>query len=73
LVLKVLSRKECLAYLDDIIVLGKDFGEHLENVDKVKNLVQLFFFGFLCLTPFSAISWRPVLVVEEAGVPGENH
>jgi hypothetical protein len=20
-----------------------------------------------------AISWRPVLVVEEAGVPGENH
>jgi hypothetical protein len=21
----------------------------------------------------SAISWRPVLVVEEAGVPGENH
>ena len=22
---------------------------------------------------FSYISWRPVLVVEEAGVPGENH
>jgi len=22
---------------------------------------------------FSNISWRPVLVVEEAGVPGENH
>ena len=21
----------------------------------------------------SAISWRPVLMVEEAGVPGENH
>jgi len=21
----------------------------------------------------SAISWRPVLVAEEAGVPGENH
>jgi hypothetical protein len=21
----------------------------------------------------SAISWRPVLVVEEAGVPGEDH
>jgi len=21
----------------------------------------------------STISWRPVLVVEEAGVPGENH
>jgi len=22
---------------------------------------------------FSNISWRPVLVVEEAGVPGESH
>jgi len=21
----------------------------------------------------SAISWQPILVVEEAGVPGENH
>jgi hypothetical protein len=29
--------------------------------------------NFWCLTPLSAISWRPVLVVEEAGVPGENH
>ena len=25
------------------------------------------------LSNISAISWRPVLVVEEAGVPGENH
>jgi hypothetical protein len=28
---------------------------------------------FGVFTPLSAISWRPVLVVEEAGVPGENH
>jgi hypothetical protein len=32
---------------------------------------------FLLLNPtfsnISAIPWRPVLVVEEAGVPGENH
>ena len=32
---------------------------------------------FLCFNAtfnnISAISWRPVLVVEEAGVPGENH
>jgi hypothetical protein len=28
---------------------------------------------FGVLMPLSAISWRPVLVVEEAGVPGENH
>jgi len=29
----------------------------------------------MCLMPLSAIFqlWRPVLVVEEAGVPGENH
>ena len=32
-----------------------------------------FEFEFWCLTPLSAISWRPVLVVEEAGLPGENH
>jgi hypothetical protein len=32
---------------------------------------------FLCFNAtfhnISAISWRPVLVVEETGVPGENH
>jgi len=28
---------------------------------------------FWCLTALSAISWRPVLVMEEAGVAGENH
>ena len=32
-----------------------------------------FEFKFWCFTPLSAISWRPVLVVEEAGVPGDNH
>jgi hypothetical protein len=37
----------------------------------------IFFFIFGVLTPLSAIfqlyHGRPVLVVEEAGVPGENH
>jgi len=28
---------------------------------------------YLCLMPLSAISWQPVLVVEEARAPGENH
>ena len=28
---------------------------------------------FDVLTPLSAISWQPVLVVEETGVPEENH
>ena len=36
-----------------------------------------FFIESLCFNAtfsnISAISWRPVLVVEEAGVPGENH
>ena len=35
------------------------------------------FFYFWCFNAtfnnISAISWRPVLVVKEAGVPGENH
>ena len=26
-----------------------------------------------CLAPLSAISWRPILVVEEAEITGENH
>jgi hypothetical protein len=28
---------------------------------------------FWCLAPLSAISWRQILVVEEARVPEENH
>jgi len=39
--------------------------------------VNEFEFAFLCFNAtfnnISAISWQPVLVVEEAGVPGENH
>ena len=40
------------------------------------NMILIFFFNFLFNATFSnisVISWRPVLVVEEAGVPGENH
>jgi hypothetical protein len=29
--------------------------------------------AYATFSNISAISWRPVLVVEEAGVPGENH
>jgi cell division septal protein FtsQ len=40
-------------------------------------LTILFDFWFLVFNAtfsnISAISWRPVLVLEEAGVPGENH
>jgi hypothetical protein len=45
-----------------------------DDVDKDNDLI---WFDFLVLSAtfsnISAISWRPVLVVEEAGVPGENH
>jgi hypothetical protein len=38
---------------------------------------MIFLFDFWCFNPtfrnIAAISWQPVLVVEEAGAPGENH
>jgi hypothetical protein len=35
LILTGLTWSQCLAYLDDIIVLGKDFEDHLKNLDAV--------------------------------------
>jgi hypothetical protein len=44
---------------------------------RTRNLVYDWLIDFWCFNVtfnnISAISWRPVLVVEEAGVPGENH
>jgi hypothetical protein len=37
------------------------------------NMILIFGVLVPLSTIFSAISWRPVLVVEEAGVPRENH
>ena len=42
----------------------------------ISNNINDFFLNCVLIATFSnisAISWRPVLVVEEAGVPGENH
>jgi hypothetical protein len=36
-------------------------------------MIDLFLVFNATFINISAISWRPVLVVEEAGVPGENH
>ena len=37
-------------------------------------LIRVYFWRFnATFSNISAISWRPVLVVEEARVPGENH
>jgi len=44
---------------------------------KILSFFSFFVVGFLVFNAtfsnISAISWRPVLVVEEAGVPGEHH
>jgi len=36
-------------------------------------MIYLFIVSNVTFSNISAISWRLVLVVEEAGVPGENH
>ena len=46
------------------------------DIDRMIDWLIDWLIDFWCLAPLSnisAISWRPVLVVEEAGVPGENH
>lgn len=39
-VLKGLHWKTCLVYLDDIIIMGKDFDEHLRNLAEVLDRIQ---------------------------------
>jgi hypothetical protein len=44
------------------------------GVIRIHKLIDWFLFVLNAIfSNISAISWRPVLVVEEAGVPGENH
>ena len=61
--------------------VGKNSGRKNTGERNERKLFGLFLvrfdFDFWCFNAtfsnISAISWRPVLVVEEAGVPGENH
>jgi hypothetical protein len=50
-------------------------GKLLQHADKILQHADLI--DFWCFNStfcnISALSWRPVLVVEETGVPGENH
>jgi hypothetical protein len=50
--------------------------EHHEPHETRMN-IKIDWFDFWCFnatfSSISSISWLPVLVVEEAGVPGENH
>ena len=39
----------------------------------LNQIIYLSFFLSASFSNISAISWRPVLMVEEAGVPAENH
>jgi hypothetical protein len=44
------------------------------NTNVLLDFILFYFIVFnTTFRNISAISWRPVLVVEEAGVPGENH
>jgi len=55
--------------------LLRQFGSCFGLFDKHNMRFDLILFIVLNATfsNISAILWRPVLVVEEAGVPGENH
>ena len=64
--------------------MGEDFKPHISSglilqifdkeLDiKIDWLIYLFLVFNATFSNISAISWRPDLVVEEAGVPGENH
>jgi hypothetical protein len=45
----------------------------LRNVKCTFRFSDFFFVFNATFSNISAIPWRPVLVVEEAAVPGENH
>jgi len=46
----------------------------MTRVAYIDNIMFVCFIVFkVTFSNISAISWRPVLVVEETGVPGENH
>ena len=44
----------------------------IPDFQKLVDLIRFIVFN-ATFSRISAISWRPVLVVKEAGVPGENH
>jgi hypothetical protein len=45
----------------------------MNKIDWCNVLFDLFIVLKATFSNISAISWRPGLMVEEAGVPGENH
>jgi hypothetical protein len=57
-------------------MVDRGFESRSGQIKSVQNWL-IDFFDLLCFNAtfsnISVISWRPVLVVEEGGVPGENH
>ena len=46
----------------------------VKNFINIKKIIDWFFCVFnVTFSNISAISWRPVLVLEEVGLTGENH
>jgi hypothetical protein len=45
----------------------------LHDRNMIDWLIDWFIVFNATFSNISAISWRPVLIVKEAGVPGENH
>jgi hypothetical protein len=63
--------------LTTLVVIGTEcIGSYKSNYHTITtapyNLIWFIVFN-ATFSNISATSWRPVLVVEEAGVPGENH
>ena len=75
--LKFKSLKRPLCFWMESILLGHVY--HMINNDSItghtvnNKMIDLFLVLNATFINISTISWRPVLVVEEAGVPGENH
>ena len=59
-----------------ILISSKDHDEKFEKTLEITEggrLIGRFIVFNATFSNISVISWRPVLVVEEAGLPGENH
>jgi hypothetical protein len=68
-----IQRANCHTWQHVIIILLFNNKNRYDTVFEHYGLIDWFIVFNTTFSNISAISWRPVLVVEEAGVPGENH
>jgi hypothetical protein len=62
-----------IAIVSDWLIKNNVYNICIGKIHNVFDWLIDWFWFLMPLSNISAISWRPVLVVEEAGVPGENH